>query len=250
MTATSVITLDVDWAPDFVIDDVANMLIAAGTRAVWFITHDSPAVRRLRERPDLFEIGIHPNFLPGSTHGSSETEVLAHCMAMVPEARLIRMHGLVQTSNLLYRIVSETQIEADVSLFLPHAGNTAPVMYYWEGGKSLLRIPYVWEDDFEMVRPNSVWDLTDMIKSSAGLVVVNFHPIHIYLNSRELGPYRSVRARGNLVSLSRSQVDTEINSGEGTRSAFLSAIAASNERSLPLLATATSVGLGHADRRK
>ncbi|WP_417412076.1 hypothetical protein [Hoeflea sp.] len=218
------ITLDVDWAPDFVIDDVANLLIEAGVRAVWFVTHDSPAVRRLRTYPELFEIGIHPNFLPGSTHGNSESEVLAHCMSIVPEARMVRTHGLVQTSNLLQRIVAETPVQVDLSLFLPHARNVEPVTYYWEGGETLHRIPYVWEDDFEIVRPNPDWELSGIMKGNSGLVILDFHPIHVYLNSNSLQPYRIIRALGNLTSVTKSQVDAVVCTGIGVRSAFIRAI--------------------------
>ncbi|HEY8645027.1 MAG TPA: hypothetical protein VIL77_04030 [Gaiellaceae bacterium] len=63
------LTLDVDWCPDSAIDDVAELLIERDVPATWLVTHTSPAIDRLRLRADLFELGIHPNFLPGSTHG-------------------------------------------------------------------------------------------------------------------------------------------------------------------------------------
>ena len=97
MTVPSLaITLDIDWAPDHVIDRIAAQLIDARVRATWFVTHQSPAIDRLRARPDLFELGIHPNFLNQSTHGETPAEVLAHCMALVPDARSMRTHSLVQ----------------------------------------------------------------------------------------------------------------------------------------------------------
>jgi len=80
------ITLDVDWAPDFVIEDVAELLINSSVRATWFVTHASSAIDDLRKRPDLFELGIHPNFLPGSTQGADVDSVLNHCMSLVPDA--------------------------------------------------------------------------------------------------------------------------------------------------------------------
>lgn len=43
------ITIDVDWAPDFMIDLVSKELSDSGIRAIWFITHDLPSVRRLLE---------------------------------------------------------------------------------------------------------------------------------------------------------------------------------------------------------
>lgn len=224
MSVKPAITLDIDWAPDFVIDFCANLLAKAGVRATWFVTHDSPAVRRLRDHAQLFEIGIHPNFLPGTSHGSNQSQILANCMEFAPEAKVIRTHGLFQTSNLLEQIVDETPIEVDVSLFLPHAQGLAPVEYHWEGGKRLTRLPYVWEDDFEMVRPGSVWDLGLMIDRGNGLMIFDFHPIHVYLNSLNLGPYRALRTLGRIADLAKSQVDAAVRPGLGARYALQSAI--------------------------
>ena len=58
-----VLTLDMDWAPDCAIDFVSEELVSREVRATWFVTHASPAVHRLREHPELFELGIHPNNL-------------------------------------------------------------------------------------------------------------------------------------------------------------------------------------------
>ena len=58
------ITLDVEWAPDFVIDAVANTLVSNGVKATWMVTRDSPAIRRLTRHDELFKRGIHPNHHP------------------------------------------------------------------------------------------------------------------------------------------------------------------------------------------
>src|SRR5207244_3974947 len=80
---------------------VAEQLMASQVRATWFVTHMSPAISRLRRNPELFELGIHPNFLPGSTHGDTPDAVLRHCRALVPDAVSMRTHCLVQSTLLL-----------------------------------------------------------------------------------------------------------------------------------------------------
>ena len=224
MSCQPVITLDIDWAPDYAIDFAANLLIEAQVRATWFVTHNSPAVNRLRQHPNLFELGIHPNFLPGTTHGKTESEILSHCMSLVPEARTVRTHGLAQTSNLLEKIIDETQVSVDVSLFLPHAAGLEPVIYYWENAKKLVRLPYMWEDDFEIVRPDSVWDLGAMVDCGTGLMIMDFHPVHVFLNSLTLTTYRTLREMGRLENLPEEVVRKHINSGYGVGYAFRSAI--------------------------
>jgi hypothetical protein len=218
------ITLDIDWAPDYAIDFAAELLIEAQVRATWFVTHNSAAIERLRQHPHLFELGIHPNFLSPSTHGVTESEILRHCMNLVPEARVVRTHGLFQSSNLLEKIIDETPISVDVSLFLPHASAVKPVVYYWESGKQLVRLPYIWEDDFEMVRPDGIWDLGSMIDSSEGLVIMDFHPIHIFLNSKTLSTYKLVRSFGRLSVLPEDLVRSHIYNGRGAGYAFQTAI--------------------------
>ena len=139
-------------------------------------------------------------------------------MGLVPQARTVRTHGLVQTSNLLENIVDETQVSVDVSLFLPHAEALAPVVYYWENGKRLVRLPYMWEDDFEMARPNSVWELGDMIDSGTGLMIMDFHPIHVFLNSVNLSTYRLLRAMGRLEDLPEETVRNHRNVAHSVQS--------------------------------
>src|SRR5262245_52214399 len=121
MSNRTVLTLDVDWAPDFIINFVSTILIQNKIRATWFITHNSPSIEKLRAYPDLFELGIHPNFLRGSTHGTTEVDVLMHCMKLVPGATSLRTHGLFQSTGLLAQVVELTSINTDCSLFLPHA---------------------------------------------------------------------------------------------------------------------------------
>ncbi len=187
-----IMTLDIDWAPDFVIDEIAASLVGAGVKATWFVTHASPAVDRLKARPDLFELGLHPNFLPGSTHGATPAAALRHCLELVPQARSFRSHGLVQSTAIL-DLAIEHGLEADVSLYLPHARRLAPVEH-WRGGRCLWRVPYMWEDDFEMDRPAPLWSLKDLL-GHTGLKVLDFHPIHVWLNGADMSAYAALKQR-------------------------------------------------------
>ena len=213
------ITLDIDWTPDFVIDAVAERLLALGTRATWFVTHASAAVDRLRRHPGLFELGIHPNFLPNSTHGSTVDDVLETCRALVPGATSMRTHGLVQSTPLLERVMAITAVTTDVSIFLPHATSTEPVEYWWQD-RMLLRVPFLWEDDFEFERPSPTWELGPLL-DAPGARVFNFHPIHVYLNSPDLRRYRTLKERcAELGRAEPDQVADLIHRGRGTGTAF------------------------------
>jgi hypothetical protein len=212
------ITLDIDWAPDFVIESVAETLLGRGVAATWFVTHSSPAIDALRAHPDVFELGIHPNFAPGSTHGSTPEMVLEHCLELVPEARSMRTHGLVQSSALLALVRQHTPIDIDLSLFLPHASHAGPIEYPLQTG-SLLRIPYIWEDDAEMYSSQPSWSTSEFAKAATGLAVFNFHPVHICLNSATLEPYGRLKARAypDVGPHDVAEVRTQ---GPGTATAF------------------------------
>lgn len=219
------ITLDVDWAPDFVIDFAAERLMANGVRATWFITHQSPALERLKAHPDLFELGIHPNFLAGSSHGSTAENVLDYCAALVPNARCIRTHALVQSTPLLEQFL-QRGIPVDVSLFLPHVSGLRPIEMWLRNAK-LLRIPYFWEDDSEMCTPDSMWHVKPLLEGGAlsdghwDLRIFNFHPIHVYLNSADMRPYEALkRDVPRLSEAAPHQVEAHIYGGDGTRTLF------------------------------
>ena len=216
---TAALTLDVDWAPDFMIDAAADALTAREVRATWFVTHASPAIDRLRERPDLFELGIHPNFLAGSSHGDSPEAVVAHSHALVPEARAVRTHCLLQSTPLHDVLLTAGRIEIDVSLFLPRARSVEPVVQHSPGGR-LLRLPYVWQDNMEMYSPDPLWDVGAVLEGS-GPRIFDFHPVHVWLNSKVFAPYERMKQTGPLPELAPEDTARYRNAGTGTMTAFL-----------------------------
>ena len=215
-----VVTLDVDWAPDFMIEEVAGRLAGAGVRATWFATHRSAAVDDLARVPELFELGIHPNFLPGSTHGATPPEVLAHMLELVPEAVSVRNHGLVQSTAILDEVIGTGCLQNDVTHFLPQATGLAPFRYTRPGG-TITRVPFFFEDDFALEQPGAAWSLGTYLDRGAGLKVFNFHPVHVYLNSSSMEAYAALkRAQPRLEDLTPAAADPLVGEGAGAGSLF------------------------------
>ncbi|MHB8693421.1 MAG: polysaccharide deacetylase WbmS family protein [Solirubrobacteraceae bacterium] len=213
-------TLDVDWAPDFAIDFVAERLVAQGVRATWFVTHRSAAIDRLVERGDLFELGIHPNFASGSSHGATAEAVLEHSLKLVPQARAMRTHSLIQSSRLLDLVLTRTNITSDLSIFLPGAAHLGPVEYTLHG-RTLFRLPYFWEDDYEFGQSHPCWTMQEHLTEQRGLRIFNFHPIHVYLNSVQPAPYAELkRVAGHIGSVPEAAAAAFVHDGPGTRSLF------------------------------
>lgn len=227
MTRTA-ITFDIDWAPDFVIDQVAGLLAERSVKSTWFVTHASPAVQRLSQRPDLFELGIHPNFLPGSSHGDTPEQVLDSCLKLVPDAVSMRTHGLVQSGALFDLVMSATPIRNELSLFMPMATSCTPFAYR-RFGRQLTRIPFMWEDDYVMeaeataATGRSFAGLAALAAPFADVAVFNFHPIHVYLNSSAMTAYQNLKkAVPRLTQATEAEIRPFVNrDGVGTRSALI-----------------------------
>ncbi len=215
-----IITLDVDWAPDFMIDHVAQILIDAQVKATWFVTHPSKAIDRLNSFNDLFELGIHPNPLHGSTHGNTEDEVLTYTRKLLPQASSMRTHGLYQTSNWLIKAAKKYDIKIDVSLFLPRATHLQMHQIKWYGA-SIWRIPYFWADDSEMFEKQPLWTPSDSLIKSPGLKVFDFHPIHIMLNTDRFEKYEYLKQIRPLALWDEEFTQTHIYHGYGPRVMFL-----------------------------
>jgi hypothetical protein len=199
------VTLDVDWAPDWMIEDVAQRLISAGVRATFFATHQSSATKDL-EREPLFEVGVHPNFLPGSSHGNTPEEVLQTMRTMFPQATAVRAHSLAQSEPTLGMMVDRFGFKIDCSLHLPRASHVAPHwVRFTAGGNRLVRVPHVFQDNMHALA-EMPWDLEADWFLSPGWKVMNFHPVHIILNSADMETYERLKARGPVSKLVRSDM--------------------------------------------
>lgn len=218
-----VITLDIDWAPDWAIDYVAQILIEKNVKATWFVTHDSKAIGKLKEREDLFELGIHPNMLEGSSHGKSADEVLSHITDIVPNAVSMRTHGLYQSTSFLIKAAKDYGIKVDTSLFLPRMSHLKPHLFKL-GDSNLWRVPYFWEDDSEMFEEDSIWELSDERLNVPGLRIFDFHPIHIVLNTNEFNLYRNLKEKNPVTDWNLEATLRYANKGSGPKNIFFSLI--------------------------
>ena len=198
------ITFDMDWAPDWAIEDIIGYLVPRKVKATFFVTNETPALATLRCHPELFELGLHPNMFPGSSHGSSCQEVFEYCRKIVPEAVSMRTHGLYQSSNFLIQVNQQFGIKNDVSLFLPNLEVLKPFTFQVAACR-LKRIPYNWEDDFSFHDPDFSWSTKTVDWDQDH--IFNFHPIHTALNSRNASAYAELRAKYvNISGCSKAEI--------------------------------------------
>lgn len=224
MTARVILTLDCDWAPDFALDHVRGLLAARNTHATLFATHPSPALSTWMATPDL-ETGWHPNLLPGSTQGADVAQVVAYLQATVPGARSMRTHDLFQSTSLLRKFLTHApSIRRDASLYVPGQVSLSGFDLAFGDGTSLRRYPFAWEDDLHLAAGGSLKGPIAGLPTD-GVAILNFHPIHVWLNSPDMGAYGSVRALGPMAAITEAQSAPHRCAGDGIGSLFAWALA-------------------------
>ena len=214
------ITFDTDWAPESSLSIVRSVLSQKGLLATFFATNNSDIVQDLIR--DGHEIGLHPNFLSGTTQGESPVSIIANLLEIFPNAKVIRTHSLFQSSPLMHEIFSTfPQLKIDMSLLthrFPHVGS-----FYWrQGDVAVRRVNFNWEDDVAFYDEGFDWSSAFFPGS---INVFNFHPIHVHLNSRDSLNYMSLKRnlKHPLVNLEQTEADRYVNSSPGTLT-FLNSI--------------------------
>jgi len=222
------LTFDLDWAPDYVLAHVLDILEHRTIKATLFVTHRTPLLERMRANPHL-ELGIHPNFNPllyGKPSMASDIPgVVDYFLDIVPEALSVRSHSLVQSSGVM-ETYHQKGIKFDCNHFIPYQSglNMKPWPHWFKG---LTKVPFCWEDDIHILydrqmSPQWVSDLT----AAPGLKVLNFHPVHVYLNSAVLDNYHNYRNRQPKTETEAQQF---VNKEYGTRNFLLDVIAANGD---------------------
>ena len=172
-----VLTADLDWASDYCLNSLASFAHERGITPTLFVTHDSPAVAALRAERCV-ECGIHPNFLPGSTHGEEPAAVIAHLLSIVSEPVATRCHHYLDSSEIAHLLVANgLRIDSNICLMLQAA--LKPLAHC----SGLMRLPCFWEDDAHWQRGFS-WDFARLRKAffTPGLKLLNVHPFMFTLN--------------------------------------------------------------------
>jgi len=219
------LTFDIDWAPDWSIIECLEILAKSKTKATFFCTHATPLNEEIKRSGH--NLGIHPNFLQGTTQGSSTTEIIANLLDLAPSATCMRTHALVQSSPLLHEIFScFSQLKFDFSLLTPGIGLSKLIYWHFDNVK-FHRINYQWEDDAFFWNKEYTW--TSFMPESPNFVM-DFHPIHVSLNSSSLANYQNLKSNLNGAMSRTSPKDCKkfINEKSGTRNALEYAISEFN----------------------
>ena len=170
-------TSDVDWASEDALLILQEIYDRYDILATYFVTHDSTAINRWHKEKKI-EIGIHPNFLPGSSHGDSFEEVIETVMGFAPKARCFRAHRCFDVTQTTHALV-ERGLVYDSNMVTNLQQGIAPI----EHESGLLRFPVFYEDGthFEWRRS---WDFSRFAGafSKPGIKIISTHAMITALN--------------------------------------------------------------------
>jgi len=170
-------TSDIDWAAEDALTIQQRIFDKYDIKATYFVTHESPLIRKWH-REGRIDIGIHPNFLPGSSHGDTFEQVIDTVMKLVPDARCFRAHGCFDVTPITHALVRRGLLY-DSNLVTNLQQDLRPI----EHESGLWRFPVFYEDGthFEWRRS---WDFSEYknLFSQPGLKVISTHPMITALN--------------------------------------------------------------------
>jgi hypothetical protein len=163
------LTIDIDWAPEELIDDTIQLIRSRGLNATYFITHEV--------KNDFYpgERAIHPNFLTGE----DPQEVLQRMASIVPEAVGVRSHSLV-TSARLQELFERHNFKYSSNYYMEEQFNVYPFPYL-----GLTEFPIFFIDNLYVQKyaNNKLRFSSPNFKlNEPGLKVFLFHPTNIFLN--------------------------------------------------------------------
>ena len=168
------------------VDYVQDKLKLFGARATFFCT--GGCVPYEIRSPN--EVGIHPN------PDINWRDDVKFCREILyPEARGLRSHRLYQSSSELSWVREfGLEYESNTLMFL------IPNLRMWTRPDGLVSVPIYWEDDVYLAyRAGVTFDIYDLRLNTLGLKVLNFHPIHVYMNTETIEDYQKSKG-GQFVS--------------------------------------------------
>jgi ubiquinone/menaquinone biosynthesis C-methylase UbiE len=180
------LTADLDWASEWAVQTFLDFAAEFGVRPTVFATHRSAALDRALAS-GAAEVGAHPNFLDGSTHGSGVEAVVEHVCALYPEARVFRAHAFRDDTYITDAFARRGFThDSNIGLYLqPRLG---PLEHH----SGLVRFPVFWEDDIHF-RNSGDWCVDHWIDAflTPGLKILNVHPFMFAVNATSVAHYQS-----------------------------------------------------------
>lgn len=183
------LTMDIDWASEYAIEQALTVFEKRKLPVTVFVTHKSQVIDQALAQGRI-KCGIHPNFMPDSSQGSTYQEVVDFCYGLLPGARVFRAHRYYDGNDPMealtaHGIVCESNICTLMDVMPPflHRSMTVSFPIFWEDGAYLYNYDGF---DYEFFRERFM---------QPGLKVINMHPMHLMLNTPYFKYTREIKDR-------------------------------------------------------
>ena len=182
-------TSDMDWASEAVIDDYFRRLPLDELKLTTFVTHSSEIIEN-QFKAGRIRRGIHPNFLPGSSHGDTFREVIETCLTFAPEATCTRSHRAFDVTDTAHLLKNEYHFKCCSNTFTTLAPRITP---YWLESR-LLQIPVFFEDGSFLYNELGL-SIQPYLPyfTSPGIKVISFHPMNMTFNTPRIAWMRQIK---------------------------------------------------------
>lgn len=181
-------TSDMDWANEEAIGHLLSFFKKKKLPLTSFVTHNSEKINEYYSK-DANHIGLHPNFLNGSSHGTEYKEIIKNVSSIWPQAKCFRSHSYFDHLHITEHFHNlGFKYDSNVALHLQEG--IIPLHHI----SGLTRFP-VFLEDYHFLRRINEYDEDYVLKSldTPGLKIFNFHPIHTYHNTKSLEDYECVK---------------------------------------------------------
>jgi len=175
-----IFTADTDWADDYILDFFFDEIQKYSSPWIIFATGKYERFQNLKKIG--YEIGVHPNFIPCINRSEMISEV-KRMKKLFPDAKFSRSHSLM-SGGPIWDALEQSGITHDFSLFNPYSKGIRKRIL-WNG---LIQVEFNWEDDFHFhIQDFDDHHLGKLVKQED--IVLNFHPIHFFLNTKNKDDY-------------------------------------------------------------
>ena len=206
-------TSDVDWASEAALDIFLSDMQRFDLKFTMFVTHRSDVVEEYK-KAGVIERGIHPNFLPGSSHGDGFRSVIETVLEFAPEAKCFRSHRGFDVTDITH-LLTEYGMEYDSNVVTIMQQDVKPILH--ESG--LLRFPIFFEDGTHLYNRLGL-DL-DKYKprfTTPGIKIISIHPVNYVVNPPTIKYMRSIKdsiSREEYIGMSQLTIEKHRYNGDG-----------------------------------
>lgn len=191
------LTIDLDWASEAAIAETLDYLATRRIPATVFATHRS---HRVEEAMADLEVGLHPFFGEGSSHGCSIDDVVRHVIAIPHNLPAFRCHRFGVSNE-----VREAMVEAGMRISSNVCADLEIVPPFMDRC-GLLEVPVFFEDGGFLRRGRA---LNGTIEAN-GTAVLQLHPMHFAVNTPHFGYMMAIKqtvSREAWNAMDRSTID-------------------------------------------